>query len=75
MEESELSDWLEVFSEFLPTFDVFVHTYSVCVCVAIGKRKRGFGERWSLEEMKRPWDWKLRCGAGAKGGRLTTVGR
>ena len=27
--ESELSDWLIVFSELLPTFEVFVHTYSV----------------------------------------------
>lgn len=31
MGESELSHWLEVFSESLPTFDVFVHTYFVCV--------------------------------------------
>lgn len=29
--ESELSHWLEVVSESLPTFDVFVHTYFVCV--------------------------------------------
>lgn len=53
---------------------MYLFTHILCVYVAIGKRKRGFGERWSLEEMKRPWDCILRCGGGAKGGRLTTVG-
>lgn len=30
--EPELSDWVMVFSEFLPTFDVLVHTCAVCCC-------------------------------------------
>lgn len=30
--ESELSDWILVFSEFLSTVDVLVHTCAVCCC-------------------------------------------
>lgn len=48
VEESELPHWFEVFSECLPTFDVFVHTYSRCVLLLereSGVERRG-GARW-----------------------------